>query len=81
MAQSNCTQCGYCLPCPAGIPIPEVLELFFRAEAEGADSVREAYERLQHRADACVRCDRCEKVCPQHIGISALMMDMAETFE
>ena len=47
MSLLKCTQCSYCLPCPAGILIPEVLAICSEAEREGPEKVREKYRRLE----------------------------------
>ncbi|MDD2716630.1 MAG: aldo/keto reductase [Candidatus Wallbacteria bacterium] len=69
----NCTKCGYCMPCPAGVQIPRILEFFnnrhiFDDKRGGTIS----YTMLltpEQRADKCVSCGQCESKCPQHIGI------------
>ena len=33
------------------------------------------------RASDCVKCGRCEKVCPQHLPIRRLLEDVAKEFE
>ena len=33
------------------------------------------------RASDCVKCGRCEKVCPQHLPIRQLLADVAKEFE
>lgn len=33
------------------------------------------------RASDCVKCGRCEKVCPQHLPIRRLPEDVAKEFE
>ena len=33
------------------------------------------------RASDCVKCGRCEKVCPQHLPIRRLLEDVAKKFE
>lgn len=70
----NCTQCGYCMPCPQGIPISFIMELFNDACMYDAvaDSQR-AYKIFilpEHRADQCTRCGECEEKCPQKIPIA-----------
>ena len=33
------------------------------------------------KASACIRCGKCEKVCPQHLPIRELLKKVATTFE
>ncbi len=70
----RCLRCGYCLPCPNGIAIPDV----FRAldEYQGyPGNVRsiglETYRSLKVRPDACAECRRCVRKCPSGIDIPA----------
>lgn len=71
----DCTRCGYCMPCPSGVDIPEVFQLY-------NDMVMKAYRvhaRFQYQsnmmqdqgsgADQCTECGECEPLCPQSIPI------------
>lgn len=73
----NCTQCGYCLPCPQKIPIPFILELYNDAHMYNAlgDSRRmyEVFVNPENRADQCTECGECEDKCPQKITIAECM--------
>ena len=62
------------------INIPGLFALYNRTATEGVEAVRAEYERQDKRADDCINCYRCEKQCPQHLGIGILMQDIAETF-
>jgi len=33
------------------------------------------------KASDCLQCDKCEKVCPQHLPIWELLKKVAKTFE
>ncbi|MBQ7143249.1 MAG: 4Fe-4S dicluster domain-containing protein [Bacteroidaceae bacterium] len=33
------------------------------------------------RASECIKCENCEKVCPQHLEIRELLAEVARTFE
>jgi hypothetical protein len=69
----DCTNCRYCLPCPSGVAIPEVLGLYNEAIIYngGPAAARFAYGWLPEpqRAEACTQCHDCEELCPQQIAI------------
>lgn len=81
MMTERCKQCRACMPCPAGIDIPKLFLLYGKAETEGMDAAGKCYREEERKADACIRCGRCEKLCPQQIGISAVMFEIQEAFE
>jgi predicted aldo/keto reductase-like oxidoreductase len=68
-----CTGCQYCLPCPNGVNIPEVFELYNDAMMYGnADRSRMAYNNFlseDERANLCIECGECLDKCPQQIEI------------
>ncbi len=68
-----CTKCNYCQPCPKGVAIPDILELYNLASAyHNVEASRASYEWVPEKAQAhnCVVCGECEKKCPQKIAIS-----------
>lgn len=79
-----CTGCGYCAEgCPAGIPIPQVLELYNQALPSGAPTAGQAaaYAALPGaKAAQCVGCKKCETVCPQRLPVAARMRQTAALF-
>lgn len=71
-----CTKCGYCMPCPNGVNIPFVFELFNKAvmvDDWGSGRFRYGQIAASDRADQCVDCGACEEACPQKIEISDWM--------
>lgn len=76
--QIPCTACCDCLPCPAGINIPEVFAAYNRFLSGEQDGAAAAYSAQQNTAGDCIRCARCEKLCPSGIGISAMMLEIDE---
>jgi predicted aldo/keto reductase-like oxidoreductase len=77
-----CTACRYCMPCPQGVAIPEVLELYNDGHIYG-DAARQRflYTWLDdaERADKCAACGECEAKCPQDIAVSS-WMEKAQAF-
>ncbi|MBT9176976.1 MAG: General stress protein 69 [Firmicutes bacterium] len=59
----GCTQCGYCMPCPANVNIPHILDLYndYAMFGSPAGAFRDAAQ--------CVQCGKCEAECPQHLPI------------
>jgi predicted aldo/keto reductase-like oxidoreductase len=83
-----CTACGYCMPCPSGVNIPECLESFNIAHMyDSVDLARGRYEFLckgspgtPEYASACTECGACQTACPQAILVSARLQEVAELF-
>ncbi len=75
LAPIPCTGCRYCEPCPQGVAIPRVFEIYNNGTAYGdLDRARASYERFmkpEARADRCIGCRACETKCPQGIEIAA----------
>jgi predicted aldo/keto reductase-like oxidoreductase len=71
-----CTACRYCMPCPQGVAIPEVLQLYNDGHIYG-DVVRQrvinGFLPERARADNCTACRECEEKCPQGIAVSDWM--------
>ena len=67
-----CTDCQYCLPCPNGVNIPRVFEIYNDAMIYGDEqSARISYAWLEEeqRANLCLECHECLEKCPQQIEI------------
>ncbi|MEI6516093.1 MAG: aldo/keto reductase [bacterium] len=67
-----CTKCGYCQPCPHGVQIPDILDLYnLSVTYNNVEASRSSYDwiRDEHRAHQCVACGQCEERCPQKIRI------------
>lgn len=75
--QVACTQCGYCQPCPEGVRIPRIFELYNQAHMfKRPQALENGYADLvKEGADAslCVRCGACEEACPQKLPIMDLL--------
>lgn len=77
LADLYCTGCKYCLPCPKGIDIPAIFNLYnYYNVYEIKDFARKTYGEFgkQHwlptiKADVCSECGACETKCPQKIKI------------
>lgn len=62
----QCTYCGHCAPCPAGIDIAMVNKLYDLAamQPEVPATVRAHYQALSATATDCIACGGCETRCP-----------------
>jgi len=73
IAPIPCTQCEYCLPCPSGVAIPRIFDIYNEGVTYDAwGHARWAYNnplKPEERADNCIECGECEAVCPQNIKI------------
>ena len=69
-----CTRCGYCIPCPNDVDIPNVFTQYNDASMyDDPATSRFRYGMImpeEKRADNCVECLECEEKCPQEIPIT-----------
>ncbi|MBR6916711.1 MAG: aldo/keto reductase [Clostridia bacterium] len=83
-----CTGCAYCVDgCPMNIPIPKYFSLYNADRQEIATKEwtpqREYYDNLTNEfgaAGECIGCGQCEGICPQHLGVTKFLKDVAEYF-
>jgi len=83
----GCTGCGYCMPCPAGVQIPQCFDLYNRAYMMD-DAQRACFwygriedEKGKGKASDCIQCRKCEEHCPQNIAIADVLVEVKELFE
>lgn len=73
--QNGCTACRYCMPCPAGVNIPGNFSAWNRYHIYGTyDHVKRTWEtglKETEKAKNCIKCGKCERVCPQKLSIRA----------
>ena len=78
-----CTNCKYCMPCPAGIDIPAIMSCIQDARYWGWEaSARTRYKNIKgSKADACTQCGKCEKICTQQLKIISEIGSAVKMFE
>ena len=73
--QNGCTGCKYCMPCPVGVNIPGNFSVWNRYHMYGTyDHVKWSWEKQlkeEEKAKNCIKCGKCEAVCPQKLSIRA----------
>ena len=80
-----CTACRYCEEgCPKSIRIPD---LFADYNAKkifhdwNSDWYYEIHTQSAGKASDCVKCGKCERICPQKLPIRDLLESVAKTFD
>lgn len=88
LAELYCTGCGYCMPCPNEVNIPENFKYMNYYRVYGLrEYAHQAYAKLGTEgqwvkglpASACLQCGECEPKCPQNIPIIERLEEVAAT--
>ena len=82
LAGDFCRGCGYCLPCPAQIDIPNCARmslLLRRAPAEG--SLTPEWREKMSRIDQCLHCGQCAGRCPYGLDTPELLRRNYEDYK
>ncbi|MFI3238089.1 MAG: aldo/keto reductase [Lachnospiraceae bacterium] len=82
--QNGCTGCKYCMPCPVGIDIPGVFAAWNKMHMYS--NKEQAMNEWTKRPDSekpvnCIKCGKCETVCPQQIKIREDLDKVDEAFK
>lgn len=76
LAGAFCRGCGYCLPCPADIPIPtaaRIYQLITRSPYKGY--ISRDYQAQMDRIASCVSCRACASRCPYGLDTPRLLRE------
>ena len=81
-----CTACRYCTErCPKGIDIPALFACMNRKKVFNNWNSVYYYQNVLTgegtRASDCLKCGACEEICPQHLKIRDLLVEVTEEFE
>jgi predicted aldo/keto reductase-like oxidoreductase len=81
----GCSGCRYCLPCPEGVKIPEIISLYneYYVHSDKDEIKRKYWEHITPESEAkrCKRCGNCEQLCPQQLPIRDIMSRAAMIFQ
>ena len=88
----NCSTCGYCMPCPQGVNIPECIKIYnekylFGHKGLVNESLIDYYQYAggimgnSGNAGKCNGCGKCLRKCPQKLDIISEMEKVKKEFE
>lgn len=80
----NCTECGYCMPCPNSVNIPGNFRLYNETvmfeDKEDGKGIYRWFESQKTSASFCIECEKCLSKCPQKLNIPSLLKKIHREF-
>ncbi len=77
LAGNFCRSCGYCLPCPANIDIPQAARMSaLIRRAPAAPYMAEDWRDKMEQITSCIGCNACKNRCPYGLDIPNLLKIM-----
>ena len=82
LAGNFCRSCGYCLPCAAGIDIPQAARMsaLLRRSPYQKYMSDEWYAKM-HKVEECIHCNACKSRCPYGLDTPALLQLMLKDYD
>ncbi|WKY48166.1 aldo/keto reductase [Eubacteriaceae bacterium ES3] len=82
---NGCTACRYCMPCPAGVDIPQNFSLWNDYGMYHDDGLVKrrwgGFMPDSVKAKHCIDCGKCEELCPQELRIRADLAKLQKEFD
>ncbi|QSX05514.1 aldo/keto reductase [Sedimentibacter sp. zth1] len=72
----KCTGCGYCMPCPFGVTIPELFKAWNTKSMNQSTNWISGTDINYEIAEKCRNCKKCVRLCPQHINIPQMLRQL-----
>ena len=77
-----CRGCGYCLPCPAEIPINNCARMSqMIRRAPSADWLSPQWQENMKKIENCLNCGECKKRCPYELNTPELLKKNYEDYK
>lgn len=81
-----CTSCRYCIEgCPKQISIPDLFSCMnarkLHRDWNSEYYYNDVYTLNNGKAGDCIKCGKCEKICPQHLPIRDLLTKVSAEFD
>ncbi len=82
LAGNFCRSCGYCLPCTAGIDIPQAARMaMLLRRSPYRPYMSDEWHAKMHKIEDCVHCDACKSRCPYGLDTPALLRSMLKDYD
>ena len=77
-----CRSCGYCLPCPKNIPIPNAARIqFLMTRSPYKPYLTPEWREGMDRIEDCIHCDHCKNHCPFGLDTPSLLVSQKAWYD
>lgn len=81
LAGEFCRSCGYCLPCPANIDIPQCARMSLLLRRAPSESfLTPEWKKKMEQIDNCINCGSCKSKCPYALDTPELLRRNLEDY-